>query len=529
MKIKGLFSTGGMLLALTCSRSYAQEPVASPTSPTLAGMASTLPAEPLGKDSTTAQERASQDEALHVVGLPFRNACPPPCPEPLPECKPAEVKPEAKPPEAVAPPDLAQPPSTDFTPLPAAGTAGASTYAPNMIGDQHGGGCGMVSFQSPNGGPAIFGGQIEHPTFGCARQNIAEDNSPIPRDRVYFNWNHFAGESETSVFNFSNALNVDRYTFGLEKTFFNGRTSVEVRIPVATQLASNLLAAQVNPAGTPNPNANNLPINQVDTELGNIDVIGKLLLYQSNTLAFSTGLGINIPTAKNVNIDVLVQDRAFPIAGFGTHALYFNALGTVDNEWVNLSPYLAALWTPSDRLFVQGFTQFDIPVNGSTGKLAVSAKQIDTDPFNPAGIITFPTQEGKIFEQPLMRISIGGGYWLVRNPEATWLTGLAAQVEMHYVTALENARLLSTQVLNPAAIGAAGAPVPNFVVGNLANRIDIINLTLGTTFEISNRATTTTAFVIPLSNGDNKPFDWEFQLQLNWRFGPQSRATRAQF
>ncbi len=527
MKMKGLFSTGGMLLALTCSRGYAQDPVARPAMPNLTQPSPATSTEDQGNGPTDAKDAGSH-RLFHVAFGPFHKAQS--CPDAQPDCKPPEAKPpEAKPPEA-APPNLAQPPVTDFTPLPAAGTAGATTYAPNMIGDQHGGGCGQVTFQSPNGGPAIFGGSIEHPTFGCSRQNIAEDNSPIPRDRVYVNYNHFQGESETAVFGFENALNIERYTFGFEKTFLNGLASVELRIPFSHELSSNLLVEQVNPSFTPNPTANNLPIDQTATEFGNMDLIAKLLLYQSPKLAVSTGLGINLPTAPDVHVHVLLQDNAFPIAGIGPTPVYANVNGTVHNEWVNLSPYIAGLWTPTDRFFAQSFVQFDIPPNGSTASLDVAANVTSGNAFNPALIKTQPTQEAKLFEQPLMRVSIGGGYWFVRRPEATWLTGLAGQIEMHYVTALENARLVSTQLLNSTLFPLPpGTPSPNFVIGNLANRVDIFNLTLGTTIELGNRATITPAFVIPLSSGDNKAFDWEFQLQLNWRFGPQDRATRAQF
>ncbi|MGL4552480.1 MAG: hypothetical protein ACRC33_15005, partial [Gemmataceae bacterium] len=56
-------------------------------------------------------------------------------------------------------------------------------------------------------------------------------------------------------------------------------------------------------------------------------------------------------------------------------------------------------------------------------------------------------------------------------------------------------------------------------VGNTRNRLDIVNLTVGTTFVVANQATVATAVALPLRGGDNRTFDWEFQLQLNWYFG----------
>src|SRR5688572_18265144 len=44
-----------------------------------------------------------------------------------------------------------------------------------------------------------------------------------------------------------------------------------------------------------------------------------------------------------------------------------------------------------------------------------------------------------IEEQTLLHVDLGVGYWLLRNPEASWITGFAPTVELHYTTTLEDA------------------------------------------------------------------------------------------
>ena len=153
-----------------------------------------------------------------------------------------------------------------------------------------------------------------------------------------------------------------------------------------------------------------------------------------------------------------------------------------------------------------------------------------------------------IHEQVLMHADLGTGYWLIRRPEAQWLTGLAATLELHYTTALDNADIITFPqdtsadpntakkfgVTLPTTFtggngngtgvgnGVLGVPAPS-QVGNLRNRVDFLDLTVGTTFEIANQLTVATGVTFPMQGGDNKTFDWEFQLQLNYYFGRSNR------
>src|SRR5438874_2593212 len=79
-------------------------------------------------------------------------------------------------------------------------------------------------------------------------------------------------------------------------------------------------------------------------------------------VAFSGGLSIGLPTADDTNVRV-------------TDFLGLTNVNSVDiervrdfhigNNTVSISPYLAVLFKPTERFFIQGFTEFDFPVNSS--------------------------------------------------------------------------------------------------------------------------------------------------------------------
>jgi hypothetical protein len=134
------------------------------------------------------------------------------------------------------------------------------------------------------------------------------------------------------------------------------------------------------------------------------------------------------------------------------------------------------------------------------------------------------TVNTSIREQSLLQVDLGTGYWLIRNPEAHRLTGLAPTIELHYTSTLDNADLVTLPrdaSLASTPNGAVLTPPPQ--VGNRRNRLDIIDLTLGTTFEFARRETLATGFSLPMRGADNRTFDWEFQLQLNYYFGGRSQ------
>lgn len=393
---------------------------------------------------------------------------------------------------------------------------GDVALSPNMIGDFQGGGCGGLNFSG------LLRVTLEHPTFGCSRLNIAENNSPLPRDRVYFRYNHFDQETNTDVFSDTprgarSSIDLDRYTFGLEKTFFDRRLSTELRMPVNRQFVNTIDAQDTN-------GNTNLPLESRNTVIGNLGLTTKLLLMRSEKLNISGGLGVNIPTERSVKINVRIRNNQFVLRDPTptdpttlTAPVIAGISGQVKNETVNLSPYFAALYTPTDRFFAQGFVQVDVPVNQSNANI-YGFTFVDVPGLGPV-YNNIPFESGFLKQQILMRFNAGTGYWIYKNPDARWVTGFAPTIEAHYSTTISDASTLDLPLQFFPGSSA------DLVVGNLGNRIDIFNLTLGGTALLGQRGMLATGFVIPVS--EIKPFNYEFTVQLNWFFGNTSgRSSR---
>ena len=62
-------------------------------------------------------------------------------------------------------------------------------------------------------------------------------------------------------------------------------------------------------------------------------------------------------------------------------------------------------------------------------------------------------------------------------------------------------------------------------VGNLNNRMDILDMTVATTFELGDRAKLATGFSFPLKGSSDRTFDWEFHLQFNYYFGSKGNRS----
>jgi hypothetical protein len=281
-----------------------------------------------------------------------------------------------------------------------------------------------------------------------------------------------------------------------------------------------------------------------EMELGNITLIMKGLFYNDTDAGvyLSGGLSVTAPTARDETVHIT------DYLGF----TQFNNVDTqrvrdihVHNQTWGLSPFLAGLYAPNDRFFAQSFLQFDLPLNDSRADFtetiprfvnpSIPFVKLSDDPR--ANVINPPyTESRKVREQILMHMDLGAGYWLLRDPSRRWLTGFAPTAEIHYSTTLNNAGLgifspdPSVVAMPTGMRNAMGVPITTNtfpptgpVVGNLRNRLDIVNLTLGGTFVLAERATLATAVALPLRQGDNRTFDWEFQVQFNYFFGAPNR------
>jgi hypothetical protein len=478
-------------------------------------------------------------------------------------------------------PDMTQPSDTAATPSGPTGDTGAragaftGVAAPNVMGDLLFGSRSISFGFTRTAGNADFFGLA---STQIVNSNVAENNSPLPEDRVSVRYNYFRNAQsvtgispDTTLLTNVTAINsaglpvaqpiflqqaqtrsydAHLYTFSVEQTFFQRMVSVELRLPFTTTLASHNTLSVGTPGGpvanaggaTTDSNGNpfftttvtpDQTLGHYDTEFGNITLILKGLFYENRNIGLyiSGGTGILIPTG---------QDSRTTVIDFGSTGL--DSLGnptvqnsgerqraiTIENETWSLSPFVAFLATPTSRCFTQGFAGVEFPLDKST--VTYNDKfLIGNFPGDPTSV-TLGSQappysvRNSIQEQTLLHLDWSVGYWLLHKDNGRGLTGFAPMVELHYTSTLNNASVLQlpgnaavTQInpANPATTINEVGPV----VGSQRNRVDVLDLTLGTTFEFGRRATLAAGYVIPLRGGDNKTFDWEFLVQFNYYYG----------
>lgn len=416
--------------------------------------------------------------------------CPPPAaPTAPPAAAPAPVaeEPAAPPLAPAAPTDsallddaLASAPELASSP---------QAIAPFMLGDSLGSGA-FVSFAVMLPNEDIAFGQIPLPNTSSflQRLRISDNNSPMPRDRVFATYNHFqnAINAQTAVFDFetvrqsSSSLSIDQAVFGVEKTFLNGMMSLEVRVPFSRTLNNDIYN---------DLSQSNAPLYGLEgsTEFGNVSVVYKSLIFANPTLALSAGCGLATPTGPSASVATQVEDTLDVIR--------------IQNNTLTVQPFLGYLITPNERLFVQGFAQFDLPVNSDPISRTYTDSQFPQENF---------TIQASLRDQSVFRWDAALGYWTYLNPGGR-LSGIAPTVEVHHTTTLENADIVSLN--NPDFFDT-------FFVGNVYNRVDLWNITLGGTVVFGNRLLVASGFVIPMGTYTNQAFDWEYQLRVNFRFGP---------
>ncbi len=197
---------------------------------------------------------------------------------------------------------------------------------------------------------------------------IAENQSPRPQDRVFFDFNYYNNvNAAVNRAERTPITNMMAYTYmwGIEKTFDGGNGSIGLRLPL-----NSLSATSTDPLfRTP-----------TSTALGNLDIFAKYILKQNVATGslISAGLAITPDTATS------------RFAG----APYVYGLNTT-----YIQPFIGYIWN-INRWYIQGFSSFDFPVNNA----AVS----------------------------LMYNDVGIGYFLYRDPDPrSFLTAVAPTFEVH--------------------------------------------------------------------------------------------------
>jgi hypothetical protein len=386
---------------------------------------------------------------------------------------------------------------------------GRASRAPYMIGDS--------PYGPLAGNYAVEGvdlGAIDHPIFDGHRFNVAEANAVAPDDRFLFSYRHFHNVSSNNVLGTTSTVDVERFLVGIEKSLLDGMISVDFRVPLLRELNSDLVIFDDGIGGT------NLPVADRHGTLGNLATTIKLLLTSRDNFAVSTGVAVNAPTAEDARIS---QDYLDPLIAIGDGSLAgtddgtdFLIDGRFENNIVNLTPFVAWSVVPRAGFFHQGFLQVDVPLNRGNAQIDAAG---NIEPDGVYGAETFAiSQTGKYEQQTLLRLNLSMGYWLYRGNRNDLVRGIAGMFEAHYTTALTDADPFVAELttLTDGINPANDVPV-NVVAGSSRNSFDQVNLAAGCAVDLGGMLVTN-GFIFPVTDGPDRSFDFEYNLQVNKRF-----------
>jgi hypothetical protein len=376
---------------------------------------------------------------------------------------------------------------------------------PYMIGDTGAGTC--LGFSG------LLQAELSHPTLACGRLNVSEANSPIPTDRFYYSYRHFHNATKLSAYSLSETLDLEQHTLAWENAFWGRTGSLEVRVPIEQRLRSDIFSIIAPNFGVVDPLV--APGDGRQAELGNIALVFKMLLWERPTYAVTGGVGVTLPTARDVNYQLAVDGEiVFPdIPGLtADEAAAFQAVFA--NETVYVAPYLAWVVAPPARWFHQGFLQVEVAANPSRVTVTGDGATLFLDNGAPIGFYDFFTPvpvRADLFAQTLMRLNLGWGYILAERHTAARSSTLAALLELHYTTTLNDANLSDVPLTTQSSVGTV--PLQTIAVGNADNRVDILNAAAGVSGQWGPWVVTN-GFIMPLREMPDRGFDFEYNLQV---------------
>lgn len=328
---------------------------------------------------------------------------------------------------------------------------GATT--PEMMGD----------FFGPGSGTSVFYRQYQEFTtpvpnagYTLGRMKLAENSSPIPRDRIFFNYSYFSGVPLATQ-----PISVNRYSPGFEKTFLDGLCSFEMRTPFGTSLDNDILA-------------NGLTSDN-QFQFGNLFLTLKGVLIHRENWLVTAGSSFLLPTAADTRV----------IDPFTHHEFL-----RFDNKSTHIMPYIGGAFIPCERLFAQWMVQCDIDANGNP---VIATEN------------TVQSQIGTLQDFTLLYTDLSIGYWLYQatGSQRRTVTGIAPVAELHY---------------NRALTAADSVSDANNQVNQVITDFDNINIQVGLIFNIHNNSRLGFGYATPLGNSTDRVFDKEFRATLNRYF-----------
>jgi len=254
---------------------------------------------------------------------------------------------------------------------------------------------------------------VGNPGDIVGRVRIQDNNSALPQNRVYFDYNYFHNARFST-----NGFGVNRIVPGMEKTFLGGMGSVEVRVPMAVTLNSETTFGQ--------------PIDTSNYEMGNVTITPKVLLWSSEEELFAAGIGVSLPTADDINVVDLLR---------------------ISNDSVHLIPYLAYLYTPKNTdYFVHGFLTCDFDTQGNNVQANVTGNGLqDIGVYNDQTLISASGSLGKFFYRD--------------NSRSARVRAMAWTTELHYTSSVTNADFIQAGAFQVGSAQGSSLNVLNGTVG----------------------------------------------------------------
>lgn len=304
---------------------------------------------------------------------------------------------------------------------------------------------------------------LSSPIIGYNMINWAENGSVLPRDRVFFDYRHFDAVGSVEIINLTgpdpanghpnayyqrqqlNPLSVDRYVFGFEKTFGEGRWSLEARLPFQGQAKS---------VQTFHPGQSLVEA----FDIGNFGLALKRYLVQGERWNVAGGMGMQLPTAAGT--DLTYETRVLLNWNNVTANLHEIINIKQSNETVWLNPFLGVSYDAQRWLFAQGIVQLCVPLNPSRATLTAAVPDGSIDlygrpvfDFNAAPL--HETTNLAMAFQTLFRANLSVGCWLYRNP-CRPLRSLAAIFEVNDTNTLGNRYHATVVNLGPQLAATIG-------------------------------------------------------------------------
>jgi hypothetical protein len=159
------------------------------------------------------------------------------------------------------------------------------------------------------------------------RIKAVDNNSPLPQDRVFFNYNYYHKAFHADFGRIGRSdVSLDNYTFGIEKTFLDGLFSVDLRIPLHSRVSHNF---------------GNTFLNQ-QNNMGDVYLAAKVLLRDWEHGALCSGTGMAFPTGSDITAsEFQIKHRSF-----------------------HLTPFLGYIASPIDRMYFTFWGQLDFDCTG---------------------------------------------------------------------------------------------------------------------------------------------------------------------